>query len=140
MALPTKAVIEAAAQSFITAAEAFPDQVNVRAVYERLETLLSSFSQLYRVNFAATASGANIAALFAVLVTAKGSALEVGDQFSVAGAGDTTDTVLATAKGSAPAAGNVFVVTNVAAPAVLYVGATATDFSAFDRQSYDAVA
>lgn len=140
MALPTKAVIEAAAASFLAAAVEFTARRPASAAVQKLEALCSAIGALYRVDFNATASGANIAALFVVLAAAKGTALEVGDLFSVAGTGDTTNTVLATAKGSAPAAGNVFVVTNVAAPAVQYVGSAAVDFSAQDRQSYDAVA
>ncbi len=59
---------------------------------------------------------ADLAAFFASggeLFVAKGSAIVVGDTFTVAGTGDTTDDALEGAKGAAAAAGDVFVVTGI---------------------------
>lgn len=67
---------------------------------------------------------ADLAAFFAEsgeLFIAKGSAIAVGDTFTVGGTGDTTDNALQTAKGAAPANGDVFVVTNISTEAVRFV-------------------
>lgn len=69
---------------------------------------------------------ADLAAFFASpsgeLFVAKGSAIAVGDTFTVAGTGDTTDDALEGAKGAAVAAGDMFKVTGIGgSEAVQYV-------------------
>lgn len=73
---------------------------------------------------------ADLAAFFAAaageLYVAKGSAIAVGDTFTVGGTGDTTDNALAAAKGGAVAAGDLFEVTGISgSEAVDYVGTAA---------------
>ena len=71
------------------------------------------------------ATDADLAAFFASpageLFVAKGGAIVVGDTFTVAGTGDTTDDALEGAKGAAAAADDIFVVTDIGTEAVSHV-------------------
>lgn len=97
----------------------------------------------------ADATDADLAAFFAdpagQLFVAKGSAIEVGDVFTVGGNGDTTDNALQTAKGAAVVANDVFKVTNIVAEAVIFLhsdlagpeGSIAVDVGDGDRATLD---
>jgi hypothetical protein len=107
------------AATLATAFDTILEQIGQTAeVYDALTPVTALCVTVMRAAIARSisvaAAGANLNAFYTgALATAKGSAVIVGDVFTLSTTDDTTDTGLAGAKGSALAVGDVFVVTGV---------------------------
>lgn len=116
-------------------------------VIAAIQTLYTSFTVTVPAGQATLSpffSGALVAAKQAASVYGAAStslpqvSLQIGDNFAVTSAVDTTNTALATAKGSAPAAGDVFEITNktVGSEAVVYMGNGALALTAYTYDTF----
>lgn len=137
MAMPTIANLNTAMDNMFAAIDGTALSMNSSKAAATLASLQAFLLKAYTplVDFVVTdAVDATVAAFFAStgqLFAALGRVPQVGDVFQVGGVGDTTDNALQAAKGSAVADGDIFAVSNVATPAVVYLGVAATplDFS-----------
>lgn len=154
MARPIVTTIQTAVQNIFAAITDVKSHFESPRMSQALDEIIAGIQVLYRP-FSVTVpggqatltpffAGALLAAKQADSVYGAGStslpqvSLQVGDNFTVTSAVDTTNTALATAKGSAPAAGDIFEITNVSAPAVVYMGAAQPVLTAYTYDTFTA--
>lgn len=154
MALPIQSTITTAVQNIYNAITNVKSHYEAPRMSQALDEVISGISVLYST-FPVTvpAAQATLSPFFTgALVTAKQAAsvygaastslpqvsLQIGDNFAVSSAIDTTNTALATAKGSAPVAGDVFQITNkiVGSEAVAFLGNGALALTAYNYDTF----
>ena len=154
MSRPIQTTITTAIQNLYLAITDVKSHCESPRMSQALDELVSGVQVLYG-SFTVTvpAGQATLTPFFAgALLTAKQAAsvygaastslpqvsLQIGDNFAVTSAQDTTNTALATAKGSAPAAGDVFEITNKTSgsEAVVYMGNGALALSAYTYDTF----
>ena len=154
MSRPIQTTITTAIQNLYLAITDVKSHYESPRMSQALDELVSGVQVLYG-SFTVTvpAGQATLTPFFAgALLTAKQAAsvygaastslpqvsLQIGDNFAVTSAQDTTNTALATAKGSAPAAGDVFEITNKTSgsEAVVYMGNGALALSAYTYDTF----
>ena len=154
MARPIQSTITTSVQNIYNAIVDVKSHFEAPRMSQALDEVISGITQLYS-SFSVTvpAGQATLTPFFAgALLTAKQAAsvygaastslpqvsLQIGDNFAVTSAQDTTNTALATAKGSAPAAGDVFEITNKTSgsEAVVYMGNGALALSAYTYDTF----
>lgn len=154
MARPIVTTIQTAVQNIFLAITDVKSHFESPRMSQALDEIIAGIQVLYstfpvtvpagQATLSPFFSGALVAAKQAASVYGAAStslpqvSLQVGDNFTVSSAVDTTNTALATAKGSAPAAGDIFEITSktVGTESVVYMGGAQPVLTAYNYDTF----